>query len=203
MFQRMTIEVTTAAGVVVDHRLIAHEHPRGLLAILPGRGYTPDHPVLHYLRKAAADAGYDVLSVWYSFQIAPQADEQVTLERLAGEVDQALGAALRRGYRRLCIAGKSLGTPLAVMQTQLHPVERLILLTPIGTAVQDAGRLPTLAVMGTADSLYQPEAVKSSGSNVEWLVLDGLDHGLEAAGDWAASLDGLARITQACAEFLG
>ena len=199
----MSIEVTTAAGVVVDHRLIAHEQPRGLLAILPGRGYTCDHPVLHYLRKAAADAGYDVLSVWYSFQLAPEAEGQITMERLAAEVDQALGAALRRGYRRLCVAGKSLGTPLAVMQAQLHPVERLILMTPIGTAVQDAGRLPTLAIIGTADSVYQPEAVKSTGSSVEWLVLDGLDHGLEAAGDWAASLDGLARITQASVEFLG
>ncbi|MFN8449593.1 MAG: hypothetical protein U0521_13665 [Anaerolineae bacterium] len=63
MYTRMTIEVTTVAGVVVDHRLIAHEQPAGLLVLLPGRGYTCDHPVLHYLRKAAADLGYDVLSV--------------------------------------------------------------------------------------------------------------------------------------------
>ncbi|MFN8565312.1 MAG: hypothetical protein U0703_27645 [Anaerolineae bacterium] len=44
MYTRMTIEVTTVAGVVVDHRLIAHEQPAGLLVLLPGRGYTRDHP---------------------------------------------------------------------------------------------------------------------------------------------------------------
>ena len=71
MFRRLSIEVTTPSGVTVDHRLIAHDDPRGLLIMLPGRGYTCDHPVLHFLRKAAADLGYDVLSVWYSFQVAP------------------------------------------------------------------------------------------------------------------------------------
>lgn len=97
MAQRITIEIMTASGVLVDHRLIAHDAPAGLLVILPGRGYTCDHPVLHYLRRAAADFGYDVLSVWYSFQIAPQAvsDEQVTLDLLAAEVDQAIREALR------------------------------------------------------------------------------------------------------------
>jgi hypothetical protein len=35
------------------------------------------------------------------------------------------------------------------------------------------------------------------------MILDGLDHSLEAAGDWESSLDALAEITQACAEFLG
>ena len=201
MYTRMTIEVTTAAGVVVDHRLIAHEQPAGLLVLLPGRGYTCDHPVLHYLRKAAADLGYDVLSVWYSFQMSPQEDDaRVTMEQLADEVDQAISVALRRGYDRVCIAGKSLGTPLAALHAR--QVERLILLTPIGTAAQDVGATPTLAVIGTADPMYQPEQIETSGANVGWLVLDGLDHGLEAPGDWAASLDALARITQACVEFL-
>lgn len=81
-------------------------------------------------------------------------------------------------------------------------MDRLILLTPIGTAALDTGATPTLAVIGTADQAYQPEQVDATGTNVEWLVLDGLDHGLEVAGDWAASLDGLRQITRACIEFL-
>jgi hypothetical protein len=154
MAQRLTIEVTTASGVLVDHRLIAHDDPAGLLVMLPGRGYTCDHPALHYLRKAAADLGYDVLSVWYSFQIAPQvvSDDQVTLEGLAAEVDQAIREALKRGYKRMSIAGKSLGTPLAVLHAA--QAESLILLTPVGASVLDVGAIPTLAVIGTADPLY-------------------------------------------------
>src|SRR5215213_785806 len=112
MFQRLSIEVTTPSGVTVDHRLIAHDEPRGLLIMLPGRGYTCDFPVLHYLRKAATDLGYDVLSVWYSFQVAAIPDDQVTMQQLVAEVDQPIREVLKRGYQHVVIAGKSLGTPL-------------------------------------------------------------------------------------------
>ncbi|MEO8397216.1 MAG: hypothetical protein ABI700_29745 [Chloroflexota bacterium] len=200
MTTRLSIEITTPSGVTVDHRLIAHDDPRGLLILLPGRGYTCDYPVLHYLRKAAADLGYDVLSVWYSFQVAAIPDDQVTIQQLAAEVDQAIREVLKRGYAHVVIAGKSLGTPLAVLHA--HQAERLILLTPIGTSVQDAGRKPTLAIIGTSDQVYQPEQVEAAGANVQWLVLEGLDHGLEAAGDWAGSIEALHQITAACEEFL-
>lgn len=200
MFARMSIELTTPAGVTVEHRLIAHEQPVGLLVLLPGRGYTCDHPVLHYLRKAAADLGWDVLSVWYSFQAAPIPDEQVTLEGLAAEVDAVIREVLKRRYARVCIAGKSLGTLLAVQHAAR--CERLILLTPVGPAVFEVGWLPTLALIGTADPLYQPDVTAATEPNVEWQVLDGLDHSLEAPGDWARSLDALRAITQACVDFL-
>ena len=201
MFQRMSIEVLTASGVRVDHRLIAHDTPDRLLIILPGRGYTCDHPVLHYLRKAAVAQGWDVLSVWYSYQVANLPDDAVTLEALAVEVDQAISAALKRGYASVCIAGKSLGTPLATLHT--HQADKLILLTPIGTAALDTAGLPTLAIIGTADPVYNPEQINASGANVQWMIMDGLDHSLEASGDWESSLDALAEIIQACAEFLG
>ena len=201
MFKRLSIEVTTASGVTVDHRLIAHDDPLGLLILLPGRGYTCDFPVLHYLRKAATDLGWDVLSVWYSFQVVAIPDEQVTMQQLATEVDQAIREALKRGYAQVAIAGKSLGTPLAALHAD--QAERLILLTPVGTSVQDAGAKPTLAVIGTADPLYDADVIGASGANVRWMVLDGLDHGLEAAGDWSRSLEALRQITQACVEFLG
>lgn len=201
MFQRMSIEVLTASGVRVDHRLIAHDTPDRLLIILPGRGYTCDHPVLHYLRKAAAGLGWDVLSVWYSYQVATLPDEAVTFEGLALEVDQAIGEVLKRGYNSVAIAGKSLGTPLAALHA--HQADRLILLTPIGTAALDVEPVPTLAVIGTADPVYNPEQINASGANVQWMIMDGLDHSLEAHGDWETSLDALGEIIQACAEFLG
>jgi hypothetical protein len=200
MFSRMTIELTTPSGVAVEHRLIAHDDSVGLLVILPGRGYTCDYPLLHYLRKAAADLGWDVLSVWYSFQVAAVPDDQITLDGLAAEVDAAIREALKRGYRRVCIAGKSLGTPLATLYTR--QAERLILLTPLGTAAADTGALPALAVIGTADPQYQPDVIDTSSDNVRWLVLDGLDHSLEAPGDWARSLDALHTVIAACTDFL-
>lgn len=201
MFQRMSIEVMTASGIRVDHRLIAHDTPERLLIILPGRGYTCDHPVLYYLRKAATAQGWDVLSVWYSYQVANLPDDAVTLDALAVEVDQAISAVLKRGYGSVCIAGKSLGTPLATLHA--HQADSLILLTPISTAVLETAGLPTLAIIGTGDPVYNPEQINASAANVQWMILDGLDHSLEAAGDWESSLDALGEITQACAEFLG
>src|SRR3954454_14864811 len=105
MFKRLSIEVTTPSGVTVDHRLIDNDEPRGLLIILPGRGYTCDFPVLHYLSIAAADLGCDVLNVWYSFQIASIPNDQVTMQQLAAEVEQAIGEVLKRGYKHVVIAG--------------------------------------------------------------------------------------------------
>ncbi len=200
MVQRVSLEMMTPVGVRVDHLLTVQDQPEQLLILLPGRGYTCDFPVLYYLRNAAADMGYDVLSVRYSFQVAPQVESQVTMQQLATEVDQAIHETLKRGYRRVCIVGKSLGTPLAALHAD--QAERLILLTPIGTAAQEVGNKPTLAIIGTADQVYHPDVTRSTGANVRWMVLEGLDHGLEVRGDWSDSLDALRQITQACVEFI-
>ena len=195
------IETVTSDGVRIDHLLVTQEQPRGLLILLPGRGYTCDYPVLYYLRKAAVALSYDVLSVRYSFQVLPQGSgDAFPSDKLAAEVDQVVEQVLQPGYERVVIAGKSLGTPLAARYAE--QVERLILLTPIGTSVQDTGATPTLAVIGTADPVYLPEMSEATGANVQWLVLEGLNHSLELQGNWDVSLDALRQITQTCADFL-
>lgn len=194
------LETVTPDGLRIEHLLITHEQPRGLVILLPGRGYTCDYPVLHYLRQAAATLSYDVLSVRYSFQVMPQSGGEFSLDALAAEVDQVVAQVLQPGYERVIVVGKSLGTPLAVRYAA--EAERLILLTPISTSVQDAGDKPILAVSGTADPSYQPELLEQVGANVRWIVLDGLDHSLEVRGDWVASLDALEQVTQACADFI-
>ena len=172
-----------------------------MVVILPGWGYLCDAPGLYYPRKAAVDLGYDVLSMRFAFQVAP---DQADTHGLDAEVDHALTTILQRGYPRLILIGKSLGTPLAATLAHKHSAERLILLTPIGTAAQDTGSLPTLAVIGTADERYSAAqiAADKARANVRWLVLDGMNHSMEIAGDWSASLDGLRQITAACEDFL-
>lgn len=195
------LETITPDGLRIEHLLITHEQPRGLVILLPGRGYTCDYPVLYYLRKAAAALNYDVLSVRYGFQVMPQGMRDGFLtDTLAAEVDQVVAQVLQPGYARVIVVGKSLGTPLAVRYAT--QAERLILLTPIGTSVQDAGDKPILAVSGTADPSYQPELVEQAGGNVRWIVYEGLDHSLEVRGDWAASLNALHEVTQACVDFI-
>jgi phosphoglycolate phosphatase len=195
------LETVTPDGLRIEHLLITHDQPRGLVILLPGRGYTCDYPVLYYLRKAAVIVNYDVLSVRYGFQVMPQGSgDAFPSDELAAEVDQVVEQVLHPGYERVIVVGKSLGTPLAVRYAE--QAERLILLTPIGTSVLDVGAKPTLAVSGTADPSYQPELLEQVGENVRWMVYDGLDHSLEVRGDWEASLDALHQVTQACVDFI-
>lgn len=204
--KRRAISVTLAGDVKVDHHLFYHEDrpSRNLLVILPGRGYLNSHPVLHYLTKMATLNSYDVLQVNYSFQVIPNV--VVSNPQLAQEVQLALDGTLNEAYERVCIAGKSMGTPLAV--TAIHAIEAseksLILLTPIGGSTNMVGDLPTLAIIGTADEAYNASLVAgdASKSNLKWSIYEGLNHGLEYPDDWLKSAEVLPRIVAECEQFL-
>jgi pimeloyl-ACP methyl ester carboxylesterase len=201
-FEITTLRASTMSGVTVHHTFIKQRAESSkLLVIMPGRGYTSEQPVLYYLRRAAVDLGYDVLSLTYSFQVAP---ETFNMMNLPVEVADALDLVNVEGYQRAVFAGKSLGTPLAFSQLSHYsvPDRRLLLLTPIGDITDDPGDIPTLAIIGTADRYYSPELVKKSPANVQWKVFDGLSHALEDRHDWVNSIRALGEITAACAEFL-
>lgn len=203
--QHSSIETESKFGTTAHHLLSTQEGGSDkLLIILPGRGYTTEHPLLYYLRSAALQLGYDVLSVQYGFQAA-QID--VTIENMPyiqDDVQQAVKSVLARGYRKICIAGKSLGTPLAaeLARSITDAQVSLLLLTPIGAAAQGLGAIPALAVIGTADAAYSADMIKDD-DYLTWRVFEGLNHSLELRGDWRASLAVLPEIIGACAAFLG
>jgi hypothetical protein len=159
--------------------------------------------VLYFLRRAAAEQGYDVLSITYSFQMQP--DTFITMN-LPAEVDAALRMVNPDSYPRVVFAGKSMGTPLAVTNGLNSMAEdvRLILLTPIGDAVDDARDLPTLAIIGTNDRYYDAESIAATEMrpNVTWRVMPGLNHALEDKGSWERSTAVLQEIVGVCARFL-
>jgi len=200
-----TIDVTTNEGVTLRHTLSYHNNPisNRLLVLLPGRYYYVTSPALHYLGKAGLSAGYDLLPVAYGFQVAPERVDGVG--DLMGEARAAVAQALERGYGQVCIAGKSLGSPVAAALAQELAVKqvRLILLTPVTGAVNFVGDVETLAVIGTADPMYDAQAVADeTRPNVTWRVFDGLNHGLEKEGDWRGSMTALAGVTAVCDDFL-
>ncbi len=207
MVETIMLPVESRFGVTVYNQLLAHDPPSDkLLVVLPGKGYTCNHPVLYYLRRAALALGYDVLSVEYGFQVANAEFDATTVESLQEDAEAAVRPALARGYRRVCFAGKSLGTPLANELARGLRAETvsLLLLTPIGGAMQGLGSLPTLAVFGSADALYAPEIVAAFDGHptVTCRVFDGLNHSLEVKGDWHASLEVLPDIIATCEDFL-
>lgn len=199
------LEVELSSGDVIAYPFFQQtEETDRALVILPGRGYLSEHPVLYYLRKMAAEQGYDVLSIQYQFQRVsntPTGD-------LSSEVSQAVDALLaHQSYQRMVFAGKSLGTPLAVEQIYRIPIpdQRLILLTPIGEAVKQVDGHRALTILGTVDEVYHTLALDAiharEKSTHTWRFLEGLNHALET-DHWEISLAALGEVIQMCEQFL-
>jgi hypothetical protein len=203
--QTRIIKVESKVGVTVHNPLMVHDDPASdnLMVMLPGQGYSCNHPVLYYVRRMAIKHGFDVLSVEYGFQAAHLELDAQNTDTLQDDVWRAVKPVLEQGYRQVCIVGKSLGTPLAAHLAKTISADRisLILMTPIGGAFQGVEAVRTLAVMGTSDPLYSTEVV-TAFPNIEWQVFDGLNHSLEVKGDWKASIAALERVIAVCEAFI-
>jgi predicted alpha/beta-fold hydrolase len=211
----MTIQsqilTTKVAGRPILHSLIVREQtPKGLVMMLPGRGYLNVHPLMHYLQKIALTQGFDVLSVTYGFQTQLYSMGNIEgdlIEEIRQVADQVWS---QRSYDRIVLAGKSLGTPLASaygseLSMRFPDAEiAYIMLTPVQGATSMIEQRPTLAVISTADAAYDPAVVEADTQNswIEWLILDHLNHALEVADDWQQSILALQTILTGCEGFL-
>ncbi|MEZ4669457.1 MAG: hypothetical protein R3E39_16240 [Anaerolineae bacterium] len=206
-YQVSTITFESAFGSITHNLFLQHDPLSDkLLVVLPGRAYTFDFPALYHLREAALQLGYDVLSIEYGFQAGHKDFEATQSGFLMDDVMGVLTQVNMDSYKRVAIAGKSLGSPLAAeLARSMSNVEmRLLLLTPIGGAVQGLGDIHTLAVIGTADPLYSADEVAGFEHHptIKWRVFEGLNHGLEVPSDWRGSLSVLPEIIGVCANFL-
>jgi len=173
------------------------------VVLLPGAAYSAQAPLLWFARRAALDAGRNVLAVVDTY------DRE--LDALAW-VEQRTHAALAFTHDRdprPALITKSL-TSLA---SSIAARDRLpaVWLTPLiaagheltGTVVTglQAAAAPRLLIGGTADPSWDGTVARSF-RDAEILELDGADHGLEVA-DLAASAANLATIAAAIRHFLG
>ncbi|MEW5866661.1 MAG: hypothetical protein AB1774_07365 [Bacillota bacterium] len=198
------VEVESREGVTTRNLLLYHEPASSrLVVMLPGRNYSCDAPVLYYIRLMALEHDFDVLSLQYGFQIVGATPNY---EGIVDEATHAVATALTRGYREVCFVGKSLGSPLALALAQSTQVAKVsaILLTPIPAALKPTSGVRALSVVGTADPVFHmPECQESlQRGDMEWVVLEGLDHGLRSEGNWVDSITALKRITAECEHFL-
>ncbi|MEW6227099.1 MAG: hypothetical protein AB1700_03255 [Bacillota bacterium] len=198
------ISVEPCEGVIVRNQLLYHEPASDrLVVMLPGRNYSCDRPVLHYIRIMSLQHGFDVLSLQYGFQVAGGAPKY---EDMLGEVTRTSAAVATRGYSEICFVGKSLGSPLALALARSAQISKVsvTLLTPIPEALQPTDGIRALAVIGTADPVFAMPEYKESRQrgDMEWLVLDGLHHGLEVEGSWTNSMAALKQIVATCERFL-
>lgn len=200
-FENQSITIESYAGVTIQNSLITQGSKR-LIVLLPGLGYTLQAPLFHYLRNILLAQGDDVLSVQYGFQVAQSDYSMMNQPDITAECRQAIEIALKNGYEDIVFIGKSLGTPLAsIFSNEFEQTSKTILLTPVQNSHSFIEKTPTLAIIGTADRVYD-EALCVDTALVSWKVYDGLDHSLEVPGNMIASIQVLPHIMQACSNFL-
>ena len=104
-------------------------------------------------------------------------------------------------YDEVFVVAKSLGTLIVPALVGEVANLRALMLTPVGSSMADIGDTPALAIIGTADQAYVPEKATDTAT-ATWRVYEGLNHGLQYAGDWVGSLRVLGEILAGCEDFL-
>ncbi len=192
-----------------DARVVVHPgDPNQVAIILPGRGYTPDFPVLYYARALLLARNWTVRELRWA---ALPADSTRWPRHVRHQALTALDLG-GRATRRL-VVGKSLGThalPVAVEHRLPGVWLTPLLHDPAQVTALRRASAPTLLVGGTADPYWDHELAHelaasnwSSAADGRAVVeLPGLDHSLEVPGDPQASVDALAALTRTLATFL-
>lgn len=185
---------------------LAFDRSAGSWAIvLPGAGYSAQAPLLWYARRAALEAGRNVLVVTDVFD--QERDDPVQWVEERGE------ATLRH------VRGRD-GHPLLIAKSLTSLAARLaaaeglpaVWFTPLiadqGTSVAAqvlaglrAGTEPRLLIGGSEDPSWDGR-VAATLHGAEILELPGADHSLEVPEDVAKSLDNLKTATGAVSRFI-
>jgi hypothetical protein len=172
------------------------------VVLLPGAAYSAQAPLLWFARRAAMDAGRNVVAVVDTFD--RDLDPMGWVEE---RVDAALSHVRDRDPRPALI-GKSL-TSVAASAAARRGLPAVWLtpliaagheLTPLVLEGLRAGSAPRLLVGGTADPSWDGD-VAGSFASAEVLELEGADHGLEVA-DISTSTAYLATVADAIRRFL-
>ena len=169
----------------------------GRVLVLPGSGYTVDHPLLSWACQVADSVGWQVCTMHWQLEQDKPVDPVAYVEQAAGVLD----AAAPRSARTVVIA-KSLGTLAAPWaRARGYPG---IWLTPLlnDDTVQAALAVSpqALIVGGTADRHWNGLVSRSLAGRV--VEIDDAGHGLTVAGNWRASLDALSVALVAIEQFL-
>lgn len=176
---------------------VLHEgDPARCAVLLPGVRYFSQAPLLWFAREAAQARG------WSALELSERAPpDQDPFDWMRDRASRALAAT---EARTTVVIGKSLASAAAplVAERDLPAVWLTpLLIRPDVVRALAAARAPALLVGSTADPSWS-DGERPANEVLEVLELDGLDHSLQVAGDAAASLDVLRRVTERVGDFL-
>ncbi|MFF0015888.1 alpha/beta hydrolase [Streptomyces sp. NPDC005374] len=170
--------------------------------VVPGVGYSPARPLLHFARNVLVQHGWTVQELWWQvpddfMQLAVE-DRIAWVER---QVTQAVDA--EAGACRLLV-GKSLGSLACGVAADRNIAAAW--LTPLLStdhvvrALQRA-EAPTLLIGGSADKLWDSRIAESLRHDV--LEVPSADHALELADDAVGSVGVLGQVVSRLERFIG
>ncbi|MGK5639108.1 alpha/beta hydrolase [Streptomyces sp. URMC 126] len=170
--------------------------------VVPGVGYSPARPLLHFARSVLLQHGWTVQELWWQI---PGGFAQFTVDERIAWVERRVSEAIEAeaGACRL-VVGKSLGSLACGIAADRNILAAW--LTPLLTIDHVAAALrratePTLLVGGSADKVWDSRIAASLGHEV--LEVPAADHGLELADDAAGSVDVLRRVVSRLDRFVG
>ncbi|MFI1105194.1 alpha/beta hydrolase [Streptomyces melanogenes] len=170
--------------------------------VVPGVGYSPARPLLHFARSILLQHGWTVQELWWQI---PERFSQFSVDDRIDWVERQVTEAVdaEAGACRLLI-GKSLGSlacgiaaDRSIPATWLTPV---LTIDHVTAALQRATE-PTLLIGGGADKLWDSQVARSLGH--EFLEVPSADHGLELADDAGGSVEILRQVVSRLDRFIG
>lgn len=182
-----------------------------LLVMLPGLGYTNQMPLMFYIQELAMARHWDIVQVNYDYRGMMGTTQEERVYRITADCQIVMDAALAKGgYKRIVLAGKSLGT-LAMTALLKGGISRdaiSLWLTPLINWPEVREVMTTSApnaavVIGTRDDHYDPlfvEELRNMGAQVA--IVDGGDHSLDIEGDVDESIGVLRQVIGALDRFL-
>ena len=182
--------------------------------VLPGLGYTAQMPLLYYVAELLLARNADVLQVNYNYLDAFHGLDRATQRQwlIADSVAAYRALCAQRPYTHLTLVGKSLGTQAMahLLTTQTFPAHTSALwLTPVLTNPTVRGQIaafpgPSLVVIGTADSFYNPALLAefSETPTRKFVIVEDADHGMSVGDDVFRSIQALETTMRAIAAFL-
>ena len=182
-----------------------------LAVFFPGIGYTVDKPLMHYARRLAANAGYEIRLLPYAGfpdKIIGDRDRMTASFAIAyGQAEEMLKDLDFSAFEEILFVGKSIGTVVAAKmasESKFRDRIRLILYTPL----PETFSLPfgeAVAFTGGADQWVGkekspiPKLCRERGIPVT--VIPGANHSLET-GEVGTDIRNMEVIMEATRRFM-
>ena len=180
-----------------------------LAVFFPGIGYTVDKPLMHYSRRLAANAGFEILLLPYSgFPQKVKGDRSKMAEscRIAlKQSEEMLAGTDFRAYDDILLIGKSIGTVAAAeTAAQSAGAARIHLL--LYTPLEETFACPlgdTLVFTGSADPWAEEGRIAElcRQRDIPCHVIPDANHSLET-GDVQKDIENLRKIMKKTENFI-